>query len=366
MKKDTIKIIFVAGARPNFVKIAPLIEVARKNSKIEYKLVHTGQHYDRTMSEVFFRELHIPLPDYNLHVGSKNNVLQTAEIMKKMHEVFLKERPDAVVVVGDTNSTLGGALSAAQLRIPVAHVEAGLRSFDMTMPEETNRKVTDHLADFLFVTEQNGVKNLLREGIARKKIHFVGNVMIDSLKKQKMKISHSGIAKKLGVRKKRYAVLTLHRPSNVDDTVQLNHFLTLFLEIQKKIKIVFPIHPRTKKQLLKTAGFDPARYPNLLLIDPLGYTEFLSLIKDSMFVMTDSGGLQEETTFLRVPCLTIRENTERPVTVEKGTNILCGRSKTKIMREVNAILEGKRKKGEIPPLWDGKSSQRVIRILAGN
>jgi len=362
--KEKTKIIYIVGARPNFMKIAPLIEEAKKCKTIKSVLVHTGQHYDFEMSQVFFKELNIPKPDYNLGVGSGSHAWQTAKIMEKLEPIILKEKPDLVIVVGDVNSTLAGALTAAKLHVPIAHIEAGLRSFDISMPEEINRRLTDQISNYLFVTEPSGVKNLLNEGISKKKIYFVGNVMIDTLKKSKAKNEKSKILKRLGLERKKYAVLTLHRPSNVDKKATLLNLFSVFKEIQNQIKIIYPIHPRTKKQIKK---FNLKNYlkqmNNFFLISPLSYIDMIKLVKESKFLMTDSGGLQEESTFLRIPCLTLRENTERPITIEKGTNTLCGNEKKIILQAVNKILAGKGEKGQIPKLWDGKASQRIIRIL---
>ncbi|MDD5638551.1 MAG: UDP-N-acetylglucosamine 2-epimerase (non-hydrolyzing) [Candidatus Pacebacteria bacterium] len=375
-----MKLLIIVGARPNFIKVAPLIaELNRLNklNKAAYCLVHTGQHYDYEMSQVFFQELKIPKPDYNLGIGSGSHSWQTAKIMEKLEPIILKERPDVVVVVGDVNSTLAGALVAAKLRcsqtsnyptnqlLSIAHIEAGLRSFDMRMPEEINRLLTDHISDCLFVTEPAGVKNLLNEGINKEKIYLVGDIMINTLVKSKTKIQKSKILKKLNLAPKQYAVLTLHRPANVDNPENLKYLFDIFTEIQKKIKIVFPVHPRTKSQLSKM--FKQAKQVNnlnnLQLVEPLGYIDFLALVSQSKFVLTDSGGVQEETTFLKIPCLTLRENTERPITIEKGTNVLCGKDRKKILKEVNKILNGREEKGQIPKLWDGKTAERIIKIL---
>ena len=375
-----IKIINIVGTRPNFVKIAPIIKEINKYKKIKPLLVHTGQHYDFELSEVFFEDLNIPKPDYNLEVGSGSHARQTARIMEKLERVLLRENPNLVIVVGDVNSTLAGALTAAKLHpegplsfdrkegaygagISVAHVEAGLRSFDMSMPEEINRRLTDQISDFLFVTEASGIKNLLNEGIDRKKIFFVGNVMIDTLVSSKLKIQKSKILKELGLEKKNYAVLTLHRPENVDNEKLLKQLFGTIKEIQRKIKIVFPVHPRTKKALKHLSTYALSKLTNLHFVEPLCYLDFLALEFWAKFVMTDSGGVQEETTFLKVPCLTLRKNTERPITVEKGTNIICGRSKEKIIGEVNKILAGKQKMGEIPKYWDGRAAERIVKKI---
>lgn len=375
--KKRIKILCVGGARPNFIKIAPLMEEIRHhnqitqlpNNHITHKLVHTGQHYDYELSQIFFQELKIPKPDYNLGVGSGSHAWQTAKIMERLEPVILKEKPDLVIVVGDVNSTLAGALVAAKLWIPVAHIEAGLRSFDMSMPEEINRRLTDHISDYLFVTESSGVKNLLNEGISKKKIYLVGDIMIDTLIKLRPKIKKAKILEELKLERKNYAVLTLHRPENVDKKERFSEALNALKEIQKNIKIIWPIHPRAKKQLLKL--FKPVnqgrnqrldKLNKLQFIAPLGYIEMINLMENSKFVITDSGGMQEETTFLKVPCLTFRKNTERPITVEIGTNTICKSGKA-VVKAANKILKGKYKKSQIPKLWDGKTSERIVKII---
>jgi len=359
-----MRIILIAGARPNFMKIAPLIQEIKKHSNIKYKLIHTGQHYDKNMSKLFFNELDIPKPDINLGVGSKTHAKQTAQIMEKLEDIFLDKNPDIVIVVGDVNSTLAATLTASKLGIKIAHVEAGLRSYNWKMPEEINRIITDRISTYLFTTSKNAAKNLEKEGIPKEKIFFVGDVMIDTLLKNKQKAQKSDILKKLNLKKKEYAVLTMHRPENVDDKKILKEILDALNEIAKKIKIVYPIHPRTKKMIEKF-GFQNL-LKNILVIDPLGYLEFLKLISDSEFVLTDSGGIQEETTILGIPCLTVRTETERPITVEQGTNIVTGIKKQNIIKEANKILKSQIKKGKIPELWDGKASERIINILNPN
>ena len=359
-----LKVLIIAGARPNFIKIAPLIEGFKKYQEIKPILVHTGQHYDYEMSKVFFQELKIPKPNYNLGIGPGTHAYQIGEAMIRLEKVFLKEKPNLVVVVGDVNSTLAGALTAAKLNIFVAHVEAGLRSFDRRMPEEINRLLTDHISDFLFTTEPSGIKNLLNEGIAKEKIFYVGNVMIDTLLKLKVKSKKLKVYEKFGVRPKEYAVLTLHRPENVDNRNVLKEILEAIEKIQKKIKIIWPIHLRTKKQLKKFSLSDKTKeMENLVLIKPLGYLEMLSLNSQAKFVLTDSGGIQEETTVLGIPCFTLRENTERPVTVTEGTNLIVRTKKRRIILETYKILRGDSKKGRIPRYWDGKASQRILKIL---
>lgn len=359
--KSRIKIICVVGARPNFIKVAPLFEKFKKHRAIKPVLVHTGQHYDFRMSKIFFRDLNIPKPNYNLGVGSGSHAWQTAKMMEKIEPLFLKEKPNLIIVVGDVNSTLAGALTAAKLHIPVAHIEAGLRSYDKTMPEEINRRLTDHLSDYLFVTEQSGVENLINEGISRNKIYLVGDIMIDTLLNSKSKIENSDILKKLGLKKKDYSVLTLHRPSNVDEPEKLNKFFDILTKIQKKMKIIFPIHPRTEKAL-RRLKIDYRKLPNLKIIKPLGYIDFIALISGAKFVLTDSGCIQAETTFLNTPCLTFRRNTERPVTIEVGTNMICKTGK-RLDREINQVLNGKYKKGQIPKFWDGETVKRILMIF---
>jgi UDP-N-acetylglucosamine 2-epimerase (non-hydrolysing) len=376
-----MKFLLTAGARPNFMKIAPIIRVIhQRNTKstmnaINYKLVHTGQHYDREMSEAFFHDLELPSPDIFLGVGSGSHSQQVARVMMRFEEVCLKEKPDAVVVVGDVNSTLACALTAAKLGISVAHVEAGLRSFDRTMPEEINRVATDALSDFLFTTEKSGNKNLINEGISKKKIFFVGNVMIDTLLKFKAKAKEKAKIKLKGLD---FALLTLHRPTNVDNKKAFKDLLQTLRMVSKQIPIIFPAHPRTQKQI-RAFGYE--KYFNVLnlnsinpmnpsnpinsinLSGPLPYLEFINLMANAKMVFTDSGGIQEETTILGVPCLTIRQNTERPVTIEEGTNILVGNDRTKILKESFKILNGKGKRGKIPKFWDGRASERIVKIL---
>lgn len=359
-----IKVICVVGARPNFIKIAPLLKEFKKYPRFQTLLVHTGQHYDFEMSEAFFEDLNIPRPNYNLGVGSGTHGTQTGKIMIELEKICLKEKPQLVIVVGDVNSTLAGALVAVKLQIPVAHVEAGLRSFDRTMPEEFNRLLTDHIADYCFVSDPAGITNLIHEGVPKKNIFYVGNIMIDTLRKAKIKNQKSKTLDKLGLEKKQYAVLTLHRPSNVDTKKTLKELFSAFKEIQKQIKIIYPIHPRTQKRI-KEFGLEKyvKNIKNLILIPPVNYIDMLSLMANSELILTDSGGVVEEVTVLKIPCLTLRKNTERPVTVEVGTNIIVGTDKEKIMKEVEKILNGKGKKGKIPRYWDGKTAQRIVKII---
>lgn len=360
------KVLIVAGARPNFMKIAPLCREFGKHKKsFKVKLVHTGQHYDFEMSESFFKDLKIPKPHVHLNVGSGTHTVQTTKVMTAFEEVLLKEKPDLVVVVGDVNSTLACSLVAAKLDIKVAHVEAGLRSFDRGMPEEINRIVTDSLSDYLFVSEESGCQNLKKEGVNGKKVHFVGNTMIDTLLSNMPKITKSSILKNLKLEPQSYAVLSLHRPSNVDSKDSFLEIYDVLKAITKKIKLIYPIHPRAKK-MMQVHGIDGLfnSLENLSIIGPLGYINFMQLVKNSRFALTDSGGIQEETTVLRVPCLTMRENTERPVTIEKGTNVLVGRNKPRILRKINVILNGGNLNGKkAPRFWDGKTAQRIVKIL---
>ncbi len=358
-----LKIIHVVGARPNFIKIASILRACKKTSKIESLLVHTGQHYTENMSKIFFKDLDIPFPDIDLEVGSDSHAQQTAEIMKHFEPVVLEHNPDAILVVGDVNSTIACALVAAKLGVKTVHVEAGLRSFDRTMPEEVNRILTDAISDLLFVTEPSGLVNLKREGIDGTKVHFVGNVMIDTLELHKKKASNSRILDELNLLVGQYVVVTLHRPSNVDQHQALIRILNALAEIQKEIKIVFPIHPRTYKQLTANRLMQKTKdLPNMLLIKPLGYLNFLKLMSESKVVITDSGGIQEETTILGIPCLTVRENTERPITITEGTNVLVGTDTNRIVGSYRESLN-KARLHTRPKFWDGIASERIVRIL---
>ena len=362
-----MKIISVVGTRPNFIKIAPLVKEMAKHSEIKQILVHTGQHYDKKMSQLFFDELEIPKPDINLGVGSASDIMQTASIILKFEKFLLKEKPDLVIVVGDVNSTLAAALAAAKCKVKVAHVESGLRSFDRTMSEELNRILTDHISDFLFTTEESANKNLINEGIDKNKIFFVGNVMIDSLLSHREKAKKSKILSELNIKRNEYVVLTLHRPSNVDNKKSLEHVIGILDNIQQKIKIVFPVHPRTLKNINKFKLDQKLKnQKNLVITEPLGYLDFLNLMSNSIFVLTDSGGIQEETTVLGVPCITLRNSTERPVTVEQGTNVLVSTDKSKIVQSAYKLVKGHNPKGRIPKLWDGKAAQRIVKVLLKN
>lgn len=366
----TLRIVNVVGARPNFMKIAPLMEEYRKQGGIEPILVHTGQHYDEKMSDLFFRQLEIPQPDINLGVGSGSQAVQTAEIMKAFEPVCLKYKPDMVLVVGDVNSTIACGLTAVKLGIKLAHVEAGLRSGDRSMPEEINRILTDVISDLLFCTEQSGVDNLLAEGISKEKIYLVGNVMIDTLLKNLKKAQTSNILEELenkfGIKLSRFALLTLHRPSNVDDMSVFTQIVDALNVISRDLPIIFPIHPRTKKNLLGTVlGECLEKNKNICIIEPLGYLDFLKVMSSAKVVLTDSGGIQEETTALKVPCITLRNNTERPVTVEFGSNQLAGTKTENILSAYRNIADGKMKEMQIPPLWDGRAAERIVAVLKG-
>lgn len=367
-KKNVLKLILAAGARPNFMKIAPLLKAIDQHNDnpssedpfIETCLVHTGQHYDENMSEVFFRELGIRPPDVNLEVGSGSHSYQTATIMLRFEPVCLEQKPDWVVVVGDVNSTLACSLVAVKLGIKVAHVEAGLRSFDRAMPEETNRLVTDTLADLLFTPSTDANANLRREGIPAGKIKFVGNIMIDALISRLDEVESSKIREELSLAPKKFVYVTLHRPSNVDRPENLRQIMNKLGKLSRKLPVVFPVHPRTRK-MLEEISFCSKIYPQLKLIEPIGYTDSLWLAKNALFVMTDSGGLQEETTFFRTPCLTLRENTERPVTITVGTNRLT--SLKTLEADIKKILDGRYKGGTIPKYWDGQTAKRIVKCL---
>jgi UDP-N-acetylglucosamine 2-epimerase (non-hydrolysing) len=359
-----MKIANIVGARPNLVKIAPLLREMRRHPEIQPVLVHTGQHYDEKLSDIFFRQMEIPEPDVNLEVGSGSHAWQTAEILKKIELVLLEQKPDCVLVVGDVNSTIATALAAAKLGIEIVHVEAGLRSFDRAMPEEINRILTDALADYLFVTEEDAVENLLREGRPRERIHFVGNVMIDALRQFLPIAQQSKIGRELSLEDGNgflpFAILTLHRPSNVDSPETLQRLLGAIEQVAYELPVIFPVHPRTQ-QKLKDIGL--REHPHLRLIAPVGYLDFLCLLSRARLVLTDSGGIQEETTALGVPCLTLRENTERPITVTEGTNQIVGQDPAKILEAARGILSGKTKTGRVPKFWDGHAARRIVEIL---
>jgi UDP-N-acetylglucosamine 2-epimerase (non-hydrolysing) len=401
----------VVGARPNFMKIASIIDAINNHNgathnlklKIQHLLVHTGQHYDDSMSESFFRDLNLPKPDIYLGVGSASHAIQTAEIMKRFEPILLEHRPDIILLVGDVNSTVACALVASKIqygsstqnsklithnsgviRPLIAHVEAGLRSFDRTMPEEINRIITDSLSDFLFTTEESGNKNLLQEGIVKEKIFFVGNTMIDTLLKHRKKAQQSNILKELGLITSKlktqnsnlipYGVLTLHRPSNVDNRETFQNILESLTKVAERIPIIFPAHPRTINRIKEFSFgkyFDfitlnsklKIQNSKILCLDPLGYFDFLCLMSHARLVLTDSGGIQEETTILGIPCMTLRENTERPVTIIQGTNVIVGTDKSKIIEESLKTLNGSRSHKSIPTFWDARAGDRIISIL---
>jgi len=348
-------VLHVVGARPNFMKVAPVVRALEKRPQARQSLVHTGQHYDVSMSDVFFSQLEIPSPDVNLEVGSGTHARQTAEIMIRLEPVLLERKPDVVLVYGDVNSTVAAALVCAKLLIRVGHVEAGLRSFDHTMPEEINRIVTDRLADLLFTPSEDGDANLRQEGIASEKIHLVGNVMIDSL----VRLLPAARRQAKNGFPDRYALVTLHRPSNVDDGVILKGILESLLELNEQLDVVFPVHPRTRQRIAEFG----ISVKKLHLLEPLPYLEFLGRQSRAAVVITDSGGIQEETTYLGIPCLTVRENTERPITLTLGTNVLVGKDRAKLSSELVKILAGKARKGTVPPLWDGHAGERIAELL---
>lgn len=364
------KILLIGGARPNFVKIAPLIEVMKRRSRIfEYKLIHTGQHYDYNMSHVFFKDLNIPYPHINLEIKSNKFpfTTQIALMKKELQKIFKREKPNLILVFGDCNSTVGGAIAASNLNIPLGHVEAGLRSFDRRLSEESNRLVTDILSDYLFTPSPDANQNLLNEGIPRKKIYFVGNIIIDTLVKHRKRFLDRPTLKNFNINKKQYAVLTLHRYNNIDAKLILSEILSTMFSVQEELPLIFPMHPSTRK---KTKEFLPNLYrklhskKNIFITNPLGYLDMLNLLSNARLVLTDSGGIQEETTFLGVPCLTLRNNTERPITVTAGTNTVVGVEKASILYYFKKIMdEGFEIKHCIPLKWDGKTAERILRIL---
>ena len=360
MSKRTIQVLAVAGARPNFMKIAPLLREMHARNRFLPVLIHTGQHYDTSMSEGFFRDLGIPKPDVNLDVGSGSHAEQTAQVLASIERELIERRPDAVLVVGDVNSTLAATLAAVKLHIPVAHVEAGLRSGDRSMPEEINRLMTDVVCEWLFTTEPSGEDNLLREGVDATRIHFAGNVMIDTLLQNVDRARSLDFVEKLGLTPGEYATVTLHRPSNVDDPERLRELIAVLEELNEKLPVVFPVHPRTAKAI-ENLGL--GRPPTFTALEPLGYLEFLSLMADARVVLTDSGGLQEETTALGVPCLTLRDSTERPVTVTHGTNTLVGLDNQALRDELAKMFAGESKAGRVPEKWDGRAAERIIDVL---
>lgn len=354
-----IRIFHVVGARPNFMKVSPIWAAFDSIAKYEQVLIHTGQHYDLNMSDIFFKELQIPSPKINFGVGSSSHAKQIAKIMVKLENELNMHKPDIVLVYGDVNSTIAAALVCSKLMIPIAHVEAGLRSFDRTMPEEINRILTDQISDFLFTPSKDANINLVSEGINNNKIHLVGNVMIDTLVKMLPKVTFPNIE---GLTSE-YLLLTLHRPSNVDEPQVLKNIISTMKEISNNIQILFSVHPRTRK-ILQDYSIIFSNENNIKLLNPLGYLDFLGLMKNALLVVTDSGGIQEETTFLNIPCLTLRENTERPITVELGTNQLIGFDMDLLKNKINEIMKGKINDGNIPELWDGKASNRIVKVIS--
>jgi UDP-N-acetylglucosamine 2-epimerase (non-hydrolysing) len=363
--RNKLKVINIVGARPNFIKIKPIIAKMNKNGFFMPTLLHTGQHYDFDMSKIFFKDLSIPEPDIHLEVGSGTHAEQTGKIIIEFEKFLLNRKPDLVIVVGDVNSTLACAIAASKLSIPIAHIEAGLRSFDRRMPEEINRVVTDSLSDYLFTPTTSASENLMKEGIDEQKIHLVGNVMIDTLTSSLDKVDKSKILEKLKIKQNDYGVLTLHRPENVDVSSKIQNIFAGIEKIQEEIQIVFPAHRRTQKRI-EEHGFKTriTDMRNLMLIEPMGYIDFIKLTKDSKFVLTDSGGIQEETTVLNIPCLTLRNNTERIETLIMGTNILTGTEPDRIIADCMNIMKGNVKSGKIPEMWDGKASERIDKILS--
>lgn len=359
-----MKILCVVGARPNFMKMAPILEALRAYPGLQPVLVHTGQHYDEAMSKAFFDDLGMPKPDLNLEVGSGTHAAQTAAVMARFEPVVLAQRPGLVLVVGDVNSTLACSVTAAKLGVAVAHVEAGLRSFDRTMPEEINRLVTDALSELLFTTCEEANEHLRREGVAPEKIHFVGNVMIDTLIKHVELAKRSDIRRRLGVAERGYGLVTLHRPSNVDEPGALTELLTAFEQLQAELPVVFPMHPRTRARVQAFGlGARVESMRGLILTEPLGYLDFLNLMMGARLVLTDSGGIQEETTYLQVPCLTLRPNTERRVTITDGTNRLVPLTAEQITAAARGALQARRDGARVPPLWDGQAAVRIAKIL---
>lgn len=358
------KIISVVGARPNFMKVAPIHRAFDKYPNVEHLILHTGQHYDAAMSDAFFQDLDMPQPAYFMGVGSGSHAEQTAKVMVEFEKAMQELKPDFVIVVGDVNSTIACTLTAVKMGIPTAHVEAGLRSGDRGMPEEINRIATDSICDYWFVTEQSGLDNLLQNGSPEEKVFFVGNTMIDSLHYALPKAENSDILNEIGLKPKEYVLVTMHRPSNVDEPKQLGELLEILAELSKDRMVVFPVHPRTRKNIASHGLNDIIEQnPNIKLIDPQGYISFLALMKNSDFVLTDSGGIQEETTALGVPCMTIRTTTERPITCEIGTNTLIEPTSEGIRNGLKVMLNSPRKTGQIPPLWDGHAADRIAEVI---
>lgn len=358
------KILICVGTRPNLIKITQFDRLIKKYDSIEYRILHTGQHYDYNMNNVFFEQLGIKEPDVFLNINSSSQIDAIGQIMIGAEKVMKEYEPDLVIVPGDVNSTFACGFVARYLGLKLAHLESGLRSFDIKMPEENNRVLVDSISDYYFVTEQSGIDNLIKENVSDKKIFFVGNTMIDTLVASKEKIDSNGILNELGVVENDYFLLTFHRPANVDNKESLSKLVSLALELCKKRKVVFPIHPRTKKNLEEFGLNEKFSHPNLVLVGPLGYFEFLKLVSSSKAVITDSGGIQEETTYLGVSCLTVRPNTERPVTITEGTNTLLRLNVGEILEQVEKIEGGVYKKGKVPDLWDGNATERIMEIVA--
>ena len=361
-----LKIISVVGARPNFIKVAPVHKAFQKfPAKVNHLICHTGQHFDENMSRIFFKELELPEPDFYLGIGEGSHAEQTARIMIEFEKTLISEKPALIIVYGDVNSTLACSLVAAKLGIKIAHVESGLRSFDRDMPEEINRMLTDILADYLFVSELSGLKNLKKESISDNKMFFVGNVMIDSLVYYMPEINSSHILKSLKLDKKNYILVTFHRPRNVDTKENVNNLINFLNNLAARRTVVFPVHPRTAKNI-REFGLSGKFSGNVITTEPIGYIDFLALAKNAELVITDSGGIQEETTFMGVQCITVRNNTERPVTVNIGTNQLIGINLSKVEKAASLVLNGKIKKGSVPELWDGHTADRIAEILMKN
>ncbi|MDQ7815049.1 MAG: UDP-N-acetylglucosamine 2-epimerase (non-hydrolyzing) [Patescibacteria group bacterium] len=354
------KLLLLVGARPNFIKIAPLYR-ALKQRGAELFLVHTGQHYDKAMSDIFFKELEIPEPDVNLGIGSGSRIEQTSKIVAGLRPLLEGGRHEAIVVVGDVTSTAAGALAGVAFGVPVMHVEAGLRSFNWRMPEELNRMIADHHANHLFVSDKDGLKNLKNENIPDERVHFVGNIMIDSLRSIEPAADASDVLAKLGLEPRKYGIMTLHRPENVDRPEIFIPLIAALRKVSRQMTLVFPIHPRTRSKIESVEG---GLGDGIKLIDPVGYTEMISLIKNAACALTDSGGLQEETTALGVPCLTLRTETERPCTVIEGTSEIVGLDEEKILETFNRVQRGEWKKGGLPELWDGKTAERIAAIIS--
>lgn len=358
-----MKVISVVGTRPNFIKVAPICRAFKKYSnRVNHLLCHTGQHSDAVMSDVFFRDLGMPEPDFYLGINNGTHGEITGKIIIEFEKILMAEKPDLVIVVGDVNSTMACAVAAVKLGVKIVHVESGLRSNDRSMPEEINRILTDSIADYLFVTENSGIENLQREGIPAEKVFLAGNVMIDSLVYLKNKVAASTIHDKIGLSKNNYILVTFHRPSNVDTEENLLSLIRFLNDLSAEKPVLFPIHPRTMKNIRRFSLQENIR-EGVMLVEPLGYLDFQCLIKHASVVVTDSGGIQEETTFLGVPCVTVRNNTERPITVDLGTNYLCGTDLTVVSAKVADILDGNIKPGKVPPLWDGKTAERIVDIL---